>query len=316
MDLERLQVVISAKTDQLQKALKDVTNKLGNVNNNVNSTEKQFNDLGDAGVKAFNKIINASKEYSKNIQSIAKYMAQNDIWETKPPSGVPWRKSLGEIKKEIKDYEAQLEGLMARQNEIFNRNSDEDISTFEFGMLQKEIGDTRDALTQFKAVRDELLADKKDNFIVQLTPELRDLAVESAKVKQQLAELLSYKELYEKAKDQSEANAGPITREQLELLRQCAALYGGPGGLDKRISALAEQYAGLRREIDNTIEIMGGLVPQTKKLATLEAIVVRVRESFKSLIQPIQPIISAFNGMLGAVSSGVIKVTKGIGNMI
>lgn len=89
MDLERLQVVISAKTDQLQKEIKNVVDSLKDVGKANTDIEDGFNSIANSGVDAFNRVIKASREYYNNIQSVAKYMAKNDIWETTPPTGQP-----------------------------------------------------------------------------------------------------------------------------------------------------------------------------------------------------------------------------------
>ena len=79
MDLQRLQVVITAKTQDLQKQINQVVNKLQDVNKVSNTVESGFEAVGKTGVKAMNDIVEASNAYLGVIRKIAKYNSQYDI---------------------------------------------------------------------------------------------------------------------------------------------------------------------------------------------------------------------------------------------
>lgn len=108
MDLQRLQVVITAKTQELQKQIKQVVDKLNNVNTINNSVEDSFKSIGNTGSSslkkindAYTKIIASSKKYIGQISEIAKYNSKYDIWggANKPQ---PWTTSKGELLKNFK----------------------------------------------------------------------------------------------------------------------------------------------------------------------------------------------------------------------
>lgn len=108
MDLQRLQVVITAKTQELQKQINQVVSKLQNINKASNDVEKGFVAIGSTGTKAMKQIIDASNQYLGTIKQIAQYNSKYDIWGG-ANSTQPWITSVNEIEESLKFAKKELE---------------------------------------------------------------------------------------------------------------------------------------------------------------------------------------------------------------
>lgn len=198
------------------------------------------------------------------------------------------------------------------------------LSTFDFGTMTQEIGDTTDALTQLKAVRDELLSGgaidihaSDDDTTFQITEQLRDLAVESAKAKQELERLL---EIKFEAEHAGEIGANEKT---MAAIRAYNDYNGGGEGLDRDITNLTVKYAALRREIDETIKAMGGLEAKaeaeaaagTSALATFASQALIVADAVWRIAKVAVPAIAKVTVEIGKVLWKMEPVHKALGKI-
>lgn len=133
MDLERLQVVISAKTDQLQKAIKNVVGALGGVNTETKNTEAGFRELSTNTVRYMKQIENSTKAVANSLKTylsdfygtIDKYRG-NDVLNIK------------QLKKDQKEFNEQLQ--IAEANvEHYSRQLDALANHYKISDDQKSI---------------------------------------------------------------------------------------------------------------------------------------------------------------------------------
>lgn len=100
MDLQRLQVVITAKTQELQKQISQVVNKLQDVNKVSNTVEGGFASMGKTGVKAMSDMIDATNDYYAAVKKVAQYNATYGFWG-KSDQTQPYIKKLKDLQNEL-----------------------------------------------------------------------------------------------------------------------------------------------------------------------------------------------------------------------
>ena len=264
MDLERLQVVISAKTDQLQKALSDIVSRLQNVSKANVDVESSFKQAGDAGANAFKKAIKAVKQYNDEIKQIAQFNARYDIWGGgNTTSDKPWFTKIDDnvpitvnnLTKAIEEY----------KNTIRTIEDKPPSDTLGFGLMNKEIGDAEDAIKRYNAVINELFKDQEGDQELKMTADLEALAVKSAEVKEQLASLYEDMKLIRQI-ESGEIEAYPGIMNDVERYNTLDV-----DDIKKKYSDLTAQYSSIRREIDATKNAMGGFKVEAETAASASA---------------------------------------------
>lgn len=302
MDLERLQVVISAKTDQLQKALSDIVSRLQNVSKANVDVESSFKQAGDAGADAFNKAIKAVKQYNDEIKQIAQFNARYDIWGGEnTTSDKPWFTKIDDnvpitvnnLTKAIEEY----------KNTIRTIEDKPPSDTLGFGLMNKEIGDAEDAIKRYNAVINELFKDQKGDQELKMTADLEALAVKSAEVKEQLASLYEDMKLIRKV-ESGEMEAYPGIMNDIERYNTLDV-----DDIKKKYSDLTAQYSSIRREIDETIKAMGGLTVEAE--AGTSAFM-----SFANAATTVALVIAKVAKVAWQVGSAIAKVTNEIGKVL
>lgn len=325
MELERLQVVISANIAPLQKSLNDVKGRLNNLDKQTKRIGDSFSIAGKAGKKAFDGVfgeikdaIDSVKEYNKALKEVADYTSKYELFGD--PAEQPWKKSITWLNE-------QLNENLKTVGELNNAIKDLDQSTLDIGENYVGFGTALDNVRQLNALLNELFANREDG-MVQFNATLVDLAVKSAATKEELEELtLDFEELQEAVELAKKATDGSISVEEYQKMNEALgdmSVEQAEAKMEEykaKIEELGLAYSQLRREIDATIKVMGGLdaaatMPNvelsTHKLATLEKVLFALSNGLSSFQSAALQVASAI-GMIGKTA---LQATAKLGKML
>ena len=251
MDLERLQVVISAKTDQLQKQLEQVVNKLTNV-------DKTGSESTDHMTSGFNEAAKAAKALNDSIISTAKYFSDYDIFGAKNSSVEPWINNIGKLREEFEsmvEYGKQSADILGS----YLSGDDIEFSTLDLGNAIESLGTAKFTLEQIDAIMNELAADLDDEDDIKLSSGLIDLAGQDHNAKQEIIDLnQKIQESGDEDTSQDESKLASLIDLYSSLRRQIQAAVDQMGGLKAdKVSGLENFAKNLLSELDN-VKTKGG----------------------------------------------------------
>ena len=297
MDLERLQVVISAKTDQLQKSINDVVSKLKGVNKVNDDVENSFKDVGTAGENAFNKAAKAAKDYYDNIAKMAKYYAKYDVFGATDQQE-PWVNKVSVMKGTLEDFRTELEANKDQFEKLFAGG--EKLNTLNFGLLSQNFGNAKMNAEMLEAVIDELTQKLDDSDSVKLSSGLVELAVNAHRIRGEMEQLIEDIQLF----DATEIDASEYAR-----FAQLHEEGFDTEAAKKRVLELSEAYGSIRRQIEEAIDGMGGLTAEAE--AGTSAFM-----SYTNAATTVALVIAKVAKVAWQVGSAIAKVTNEIGKVL
>jgi hypothetical protein len=305
MDLQRLQVVITAKTQELQKQLSNITKKLNSVEANTTKVENNFKQVGKVGANSFKEIVKAAEDYNRALNKFAVYQSKYDMFG---PGPEPFKATVAELKKQLKSWEGELKTAKKGMDEWLDGEGPKvwaDNLTLGLGMTVQSLGNAKDALEAYKAVMGELFADRKDTDQVVFTSGLVELAKQASATKTQIKELTDDIAAYNDATSGSSMNG-----KQYQAFTAFLDKYKDIDVAKTKLNELVDVYAALRRQIDAAIAAMEKENPPVNKW-----------DAFKQKLTEIKDAVANsqfahFGKQIAGAAAGVVQLTGSLGKML